>query len=126
MCYCTDCSAHTFSLATKVAGYYDTANPATIQDINLEWEKLREILMVISPDVVETLQNMLELIRLSTRIRSPFRERTACIVRILRSLDEQSARNGAPPDARQELKSLVISSYGCSSLLIALFIASSG
>ena len=61
--------------------------------------------MVLSPDDIETLENMLELMRLSTRIRSPFRERAACLVRILCSLDEQSARNNASPGARLELKS---------------------
>lgn len=84
----------------------DLAENPTAPDINKlerDYDDLRRLLLSAGQPV-DTVMEMLELIKMSTRIRPPYHTRTVVLVKILRFLDEESLRTRASSIQRHALK----------------------
>ncbi|CAA7267414.1 unnamed protein product [Cyclocybe aegerita] len=81
------------SLATKLLAHLNsTAQQAVVlAEVEQEWSKLEALLLKTSIHDIDTLAEMLELIRLAAKIRRPFHGRTVELIRMIHRLDTYSS-----------------------------------
>ncbi|SRR6266540_2066360 len=80
-----------------------TTPDTDINKLETDYDNLRRLLLS-APHQIDTVAEMLELIKLSTRIRPPYHKRTVALVKILRFLNEESSRTQVGPMQRYVLK----------------------
>ncbi|KAJ3512166.1 hypothetical protein NLJ89_g3676 [Agrocybe chaxingu] len=81
-------------VATLLARLESTPpNSVALAEVEEEWNKLKELLVLLKGPVhdIETLPEMLELIKLAAKIRRPFHGRTVELIRMLHRLDTYSS-----------------------------------
>ncbi|PPQ88705.1 hypothetical protein CVT25_009469 [Psilocybe cyanescens] len=76
----------------------------TVDDIEAEWEKVKDILLKLTATSIDTNAEILELLRLAARIRRPFHGRSVELIRMLYYLDGYSKRDQKVTRHRKDLK----------------------
>ncbi|KAF8202491.1 hypothetical protein BJ912DRAFT_443839 [Pholiota molesta] len=89
-------------LLTKVKGF--TEKPAAVATLDADFDKMEKLLLKLTDTVVETADEMLQLIKLAARIHRPYSGRTAALVKTVYSVDQASRKNTALTVPRHNLK----------------------
>jgi hypothetical protein len=87
---------------TKVKGF--TEKPAAVATLDADFDKMEKLLLKLTDTVVETADEMLQLIKLAARIHRPYSGRTAALVKTVYSVDQASRKNTALTVPRHNLK----------------------
>ncbi|KAJ3510735.1 hypothetical protein NLJ89_g4505 [Agrocybe chaxingu] len=78
------------SLAAKLLAHLNST-AVVLAEVEQEWSKLEALLLKTSVHDIDTLAEMLELIRLAAKIRRPFHGRTVELIRMIHRLDTYSS-----------------------------------
>ncbi|PPQ91783.1 hypothetical protein CVT25_000428 [Psilocybe cyanescens] len=76
----------------------------TVDDIETEWEKVKDILLKLTATSIDTNAEILELLKLAARIRRPFHGRSVELIRMLYFLDGYSKRDQKATRHRKDFK----------------------
>ncbi len=80
---------------------------AILDELEKRFQELLKLLLATGTITIDTVEDMLHLIKLSARIRRPFHGRTVALIRILRLLDEETVRANTNALGRRKLKEYV-------------------
>ena len=100
-------------IQTVAAAVGTQPTQAILDELEKRFQELLKLFLVTGTITIDTVEDMLHLIRLSVKIRRPFHERTVALIRILRLLDEETVKANINALGRRKLKEYVpISSLG--------------
>lgn len=89
-----------------------------MSELDIEWEKVKDLLLKLLPTLVDTKDEILELLKLAANIRRPFHGRSVELIRMLFLLDSYSRETASVTRHRKALKEYVKSICSHWSLII--------